>query len=306
MSALRFGLMTYEAAPIGELVARWRGFEADGWDALWAGDHLWSALDADGAPTRPRFDPWVLAACVATATERVEVGTLVSAIGMRNPTVLAKQAITLDHVSGGRFTTGLGAGGNPKDEAAAGIAPLAPDERAARFDEYAAVVRAVLDGGSYDLVGEHHSAKGVSAPPPVAGRPPLLIAAHLRSTIAVAARHADVWHTYGSLFSQLARGQQLTADESLAVTARRARALDEECERVGRDPGTVRRGFMLGFTQDKPWISVQAFRDAIGRYAEVGITEFAFPFPLQGPHDLDVFHEVVADVLPALRAGERP
>jgi len=300
VTGLRFGLMTHESAPWPELVARWQGFEAAGWDALWAGDHLWSG----GADVKPRYEAWLLAAGIAAATSTVTVGTLVSAIGMRNPSVLAKQAVTLDHMSGGRAVAGLGVGGNPKDLAAAGLTPWPVAERGPRLAEYCAVVRAMLDGGAVDVAGNHYRATGFSAP--AADRVPLLIAAHLPSTIRVAARYADVWSTYGTLFSQLARGVSLTPEESLAVTARRSALLDEECERAGRDPASVRRSFMLAFTQDTPWLSVQHFRDTIGRYADLGITEFMFPFPLQGKHDPDVFAEVVASVLPRLRAGERP
>lgn len=297
---LRFGLMTHESAPWSALVERWQGFEADGWDALWAGDHLWSGPDG----VKPRFDAWLTSAGIASATSSVAVGTLVSAIGMRNPSVLAKQAVTLDHMSDGRAVVGLGVGGNPKDLASAGLAPWPLAERGPRLAEYCAVVRAMLDGGPVDVDGKYYRASGFSAP--AASRVPLLIAAHLPATIRVAARYADVWSTYGTLFSQLARGVSLTPEESLTVTARRSALLDAWCERVGRDPASVRRSFMLAFTQDKPWVSVQHFRDTIGRYADIGITEFMFPFPLQGRHDPEVFAEVVTSVLPRLRKGERP
>lgn len=306
MTKVRFGLMTHEAAPWAELSARWQGFDAAGWDALWAGDHLWSGHGTGGAAVKPRFDAWLLAAGIATATTRPRVGTLVSAAGMRNPAVLGKQAVTLDHASGGRAVVGIGAGGNPKDLAAVGLAPWPPAERGARLAEYCAVLRAVLDGGELEVDGKHYRSRMVSAPGPVRQRIPLLIAAHMPATIAVAARYADVWSSYGTLFSQLARGISLTPDESLAATARRSRLLDAECERIGRDPAAIRRSFMLAFTQDTPWVSVQRFRETIGRYAEAGITEFMFPFPLQGEPDLDVFAEVVTSVIPVLQRGERP
>ncbi|TDC74567.1 LLM class flavin-dependent oxidoreductase [Streptomyces hainanensis] len=305
---LRFGLMTYEAAPWDELTARWRAFERQGWDALWAGDHLWSDLADDGTTSRPRFDAWLLAAGIAAATERVTVGTLVSAFPLRNPAVLAKQAITLDHLSGGRFVTGIGAGGNPRDHAVAGADSWEPAERAARFGEYATVVRGMLDQDRFDFAGDHYRVEGaVRAPAPLAApRPPLLVAAHLESTLTVAARHADVWSSYGSLFSQLRRGVRLTEAESVRLTARRGRLLDEHAERAGRDPATIRKTFMAGFTEDAPFESVERFRDFVGRYATIGITEFMFPFPLQGRHRDGVFEEVVARVLPALRTGEAP
>ncbi|MBT0773112.1 LLM class flavin-dependent oxidoreductase [Kineosporia sp. J2-2] len=307
MTALRFGLMTHAAADWPVLTERWRHFEAAGFDALWAGDHLWSALNADGnGYTQPRFDAWMLAAGIANATTRVSVGTLVSAINMRNPAVLGKQALTLDHMSGGRAVAGIGAGGNPKDGAVAGEPAWGPEEKSARLAEYLDVVRRVSSGGELAFDGTYYRTSGVAGPAPVAPQVPLLVAAHLKSSLAVTARYADVWNSYGTLFSQLAKGVKLTAQESLTVTARRSAFLDAECERIGRDPATLRRSFMLAFTQDAPWVSVQQFRDTVGGYAEAGITEFMFPFPLQGPHDPEVFTEVVETVMPRLQAGERP
>lgn len=304
MSGLRFGLKTYDAAPWPELQERWRSHEAAGFDALWAGDHVWSTRDDAGEPARPRYDSWLMAAGIAAVTTRVDVGTLVSPVGLRNPAVLGKQAVTLDHLSGGRAVAGLGAGGNPLDAAAAGLAGWTPSERSQRLDEFAGIVRQYLDKSDIEAQGTFYQAQGVSAPPPLRGR--LLIAAHSPASITAAARHADIWNSYGVLFSQLRRGITLTPAESLEATRRRARHLDDACERLGRDPATITRSFMLAFTQDRPWTSVQNFRDTIGRYADIGITEFMFPFPLQGEHDMDVFAEVVAEVIPALQRGERP
>ncbi|GAA3604865.1 LLM class flavin-dependent oxidoreductase [Kineosporia mesophila] len=303
MTALRFGLMTHAADDWSRLTERWKGFEKAGFDALWAGDHLWSALGENGY-TQPRFDAWMLAAGIAQATSHVTVGTLVSAINMRNPAVLAKQALTLDHLSAGRAVAGIGAGGNPKDGAVAGEQPWGPQEKSARLDEYLTVVNRVAAGGELSFEGSYYRTSGVAGPAPVSPKIPVLVAAHLKSSLAVTARHADVWNSYGTLFSQLARGVKLTPQESLAVTAQRSKFLDEECERIGRDPKTLRRSFLLAFTQDTPWVSVQQFRDTIGGYAEAGITEFMFPFPLQGEHSMDVFHEVVETVIPKLQAGE--
>ncbi|MFE7977427.1 LLM class flavin-dependent oxidoreductase [Streptomyces shenzhenensis] len=308
MTPLRFGLMTYEAAPWPELTARWRRFEEQGWDSLWAGDHLWSALDAEGRPVRGRFDAWMLAAGIAAATSRVTVGTLVSAAPLRNPAMVAKQAVTLDHISGGRAVAGIGAGGNPKDLAYTGVPPWPPAERGDRLEDYLTVVRGILERDSFDHDGTYFSVQGaVRAPAPVRPeRPPLLIAAHVDATLAVAARHADIWSSYGSLFSQLRRGVRLDEKTSVRLTKERAALLDAHAEHADRDPASIRKSFMAGFTEDAPWQSVERFRDFVGRFTDIGITEFMFPFPLQGPHREGVFEEVVADVLPRLRAGERP
>jgi hypothetical protein len=87
---------------VSGLTRRWQWLEELGYDSLWAGDHVWSSLN-DGQVSRPRFDAWLLAGGIAAATTRVTVGTLVSSIAYRNPAVVAEQAMTADHISGGRL-----------------------------------------------------------------------------------------------------------------------------------------------------------------------------------------------------------
>jgi alkanesulfonate monooxygenase SsuD/methylene tetrahydromethanopterin reductase-like flavin-dependent oxidoreductase (luciferase family) len=294
--------MTYEAAPWAELASRWRWLEELGYDSLWAGDHVWSSLN-DGQVSRPRFDAWLLAGGIAAATTRVAVGTLVSSIAHRNPAIVAKQAVTVDHISGGRLVVGLGAGGNPADHAVTGVPLWSSRERAARLGESAAIVAGLLGSDSFDYNGEYYTVSGaVRAPAPVqAPRPPLLVAAHVPDTLAVAARYADIWSSYGSLFSQLRRGQRLSEAEAVDVTRQRAQRLDELAAAAGRRPGSIRKSFMAGFTDDQPWESVERFRDFIGRYTAIGITEFMFPYPLQGKAGEGVFEAVSLEVLPALR-----
>jgi alkanesulfonate monooxygenase SsuD/methylene tetrahydromethanopterin reductase-like flavin-dependent oxidoreductase (luciferase family) len=304
MSGLRFGLMTYEAAPWAELVSRWQWLEGLGYDSLWAGDHVWSSLNG-GQASRPRFDAWLLAGGIAAATSRVTVGTLVSSIVYRNPAIVAKQAVTVDHISAGRLVVGLGAGGNPADHAVTGMPQWPSSERAARLGEAAAIVSGMLGDDSFDYQGSYYTVSGaVRAPAPVQlPRPPLLIAAHVPQTLSVAASYADIWSSYGSLFSQLRRGQRLSEAEALDVTRQRAERLDELAAAAGRRPDSITKSFMAGFTEDQPWESVERFRDFVGRYSAIGITEFMFPYPLQGKAGEGVFETVSQEILPGLRGA---
>lgn len=303
---LSFGLMTYEAAPWSELVERWRWFEDLGYDSLWSGDHVWSKLE-DGKASRPRFDAWQLVAGMVSATRRVTVGPMVSSIAYRNPVVVAKQAVTLDHMSGGRLVVGIGAGGNPADHATAGVSCWPQEERVARFAESVAILDGLLTEDSFDFDGEHYTVQGgVRAPMPVQSpRPPLTVAAHIDQTLQIAARHADTWSSYGTLFSQLRRGEMLSETESLRVTRKRSQRLDEFADAAGRDPAGIRRSFMAGFTKDEIWTSAEAFRDFVGRFAEIGITEFVFPWPLQGKTTEGMFEEISENVIPELQGVAR-
>ncbi|GHH71881.1 luciferase [Streptosporangium violaceochromogenes] len=300
---LTFGVMTYEAEPWPELTARWEWFERLGLDSLWAGDHVWSSI-VEGRAVRPRFDAWLLLAGMAAATTRPTLGPLVSGMPFRGPAMVAKQAVTLDHMSAGRLVLGLGAGGNPADHAACGVPLWGQDERVARFGEYVEIVRGMLSEDTFDYAGAYYQATGtVRAPAPVQPAVPLTIAAHVPGTLRVAARHADTWSSYGTLFSQMRRGVTLSEEEAVRTTARRAALLDEYAAEQGRDPSSIRRSFLAGFTADRPFASVEAFRDFVGRYREIGITEFVFLYPGPGGVDPVLFEKICAEVVPDLRAA---
>ncbi|MGW4423189.1 LLM class flavin-dependent oxidoreductase [Streptosporangium sp. NPDC004631] len=296
-----FGVMTYEAEPWSELTARWAWFEQLGLDSLWAGDHVWSSI-VDGRPVRPRFDAWLLLAGMAAATTRPTLGPLVSSMPFRSPAMVAKQAVTLDHMSAGRLVLGLGAGGNPADHAACGVPLWDPEERIARFDEYVEIVRGMLSTDAFEYSGTHYRVSGtVRAPAPIQSAPPLTIAAHVPGTLRVAARHADTWSSYGTLFSQMRRGVTLSEQEGVRTTARRAALLDEYAAEEGRDPSTIRRSFLAGFTADRPLASVEAFHDFVGRYREIGVTEFVFLYPGPGGVDPAMFERICTEAMPDLR-----
>jgi alkanesulfonate monooxygenase SsuD/methylene tetrahydromethanopterin reductase-like flavin-dependent oxidoreductase (luciferase family) len=168
--------------------------------------------------------------------------------------MLARQALSVDHISGGRLELGLGSGYSAADRAAgAGV----PD-----FATLVSTVDKAVRGES--VLG------GFPALAPVS-RVPLTVAAHGDRALRVAATYADRWVSYG--------GFGLSADDHMAVTRRRIATLDEECASTGRE---VRRMLLAGspaVTADPIWRSVSAVQDFVGRYHEAGIDEFAFYYP---------------------------
>lgn len=147
--------------------------EAAGWDGVFLWDHLqWSTK------TRPDVhDPWTLLGAIAQVTERVRIGTLVTPLTRRRVQIVAKQLLTLDHLSGGRVTFGVGLG-----EPAVGDFSAFGDEsdakvRGAMLDEGLAVLDKLLRGGEVDHDGDHLTAHGQLRPGPVQQpRPPIWVA----------------------------------------------------------------------------------------------------------------------------------
>jgi F420-dependent oxidoreductase-like protein len=203
--------------------------EAGGLEGLFRSDHYLSTIGADDRGT---LDAWTTLAGLAARTERIRLGTLVSPVTFRHPAVLAKSAVTVDHISGGRVELGIGAGWNEREHAAYGF-PF-PDLRVRMemLAEQVEIVHRLWTDTHVGFEGLHYRLEDCTAlPRPLQRpRPPLILGgvAGPRS-VALAVRFAD---EYNTIFA--------TADE---VRERRARVL-EGCRRVGRAPTTLRFSLM--------------------------------------------------------------
>jgi alkanesulfonate monooxygenase SsuD/methylene tetrahydromethanopterin reductase-like flavin-dependent oxidoreductase (luciferase family) len=232
---LKIGLLlpdtTAEMAGGGTL--RWAGFKAmarraeeAGFDSLWMADHLlwrFEGLPADGP-----WEAWSVLAALAEATDRAELGTLVTCTGFRNPALLAKIAATVDEISGGRLILGLGAGWHEPEYRAFGY-PF--DHRVSRFEEAFAIVRGLLRDGRVDCEGAFYSARDCELIPrgPRPQGPPLMIGSTGARMLRLTAEHADLWNG-------LAWGHAGAADLRPDLAK-----VDAACAVVGRDPATLGR-----------------------------------------------------------------
>ena len=218
--------------PIAEEEGRTRGYgeirdlaqqaERIGLDSVWVFDHLLFRFPE--RPTAGLWEAWTILAAVAEATERVALGTLVMCTAFRNPALLAKMAVTLDEVSGGRLILGLGAGWHDPEFAAFGY-PTA--RKVDRFEQALAIIAPLLREGRVDARGDLESAPDGELRPrgPRPGGPPILIGAFGPRMLGLTARYADAWNTCW-----------LGAPDLLPE--RRA-ALEAACAEAGRDPATV-------------------------------------------------------------------
>jgi len=266
-----------------------------GFDHAWLGDHF--AISS--RPTQAWFEAWTLLAALATQTTRLRIGALVSSIAWRNPAFLARQAMTVDHISQGRLELGLGpgvAGGKDRSHAMAGLEDWPPAERVARFHEVVEIVDQLLcnkvttyQGRYYELVEA-----GMCPAPIQQPRPPLVLAAHGKMALKTVAQYADTWNSFG--------GYAGTPDEILETTRQRNELLDAYCAEIGRDPRAIRRSLLVyPSVARKPFASVEAFQQVVGRYLEIGITEFIFYYPAD--EERAVFERIARDVIPSLRAN---
>ena len=117
--------------------------------------------------------------------------------------------------------------------------------------------------------------------------------------VKLAARYADAWNTEGA-YRELWHGGATAADV-LRLARERGELLSEQAAALGRDPRAIIRSFLAGFSPaaETPWASVDAFQDLVGRYRELGFSEFIFPEP--GAGETAVFERVVQEVLPGLQ-----
>ena len=284
---VRFGICTDQNLPYATLVKRWQYFEELGFDSVWDCDHF----NQPSNPSGPYFEGWTLLAALATRTERIRLGVLVSCNTFRHPALLAQEAITVDHISNGRLELGFGAGWFAGEHQRVGIDFPAPAELVGRFHEAGQILDGLLRNETTTFAGRYYRLDDAYVRPgPVQKpRPPLTLGAHKPRMLRICAEYADSWNSYG------------TVEE---IRERNA-VIDEHCAVIGRPPGDVRRSFYGWASQmasqglPDPWQSVAAFEDVVGRYVEVGVNEFIFDQPR--PEQFPVLEKVVATAIPRLR-----
>jgi alkanesulfonate monooxygenase SsuD/methylene tetrahydromethanopterin reductase-like flavin-dependent oxidoreductase (luciferase family) len=189
---MRFALSAQNFGPYGDprlLADLARDAEAAGWDGFFVWDHL---LRGDA----PVADPWISLAAIAIATERLRIGTMVTPVPRRRPWQVARQAVTLDHLSGGRVTLGVGLGSNPRMEFAPFGEETGDRERAALLDDGLEVVSRLWSGEEVDADGRYRLRGARSLPQPVQRpRIPIWVAGNWpnRGPLRRAARHDGVF-----------------------------------------------------------------------------------------------------------------
>ncbi len=280
-----FGVQTPTQRPWPELAEQWAWLERIGFDSLWLADHYVPPFKLDG----PIFEPWTLLAGLALVTERIRCGVLVSCNTFRHPPLLAKEAVTVDHISGGRLEFGLGAGWFVPEHEMFGI-PFPPNaELVGRFREAVEICHQLFTQDITTYEGTYYQVREAPFRPAPVQQPriPFTLAAHGPRMMRIVARYADRWNSTGTVVEMTERN----------------RTLDEACAEIGRDPSQILRSHLYVpgiLTEERPWDSPEALRDFMGRFAEAGIREAI----LQIPASYDPAHiERIAETAAELRRG---
>jgi alkanesulfonate monooxygenase SsuD/methylene tetrahydromethanopterin reductase-like flavin-dependent oxidoreductase (luciferase family) len=277
----------------------WRHAEDLGFHAAYTYDHLSWRTFRDG----PWFGAVPTLAAAAAATTRLRLGTLVTSPNFRHPVTLAKDLITLDDVSGGRITLGIGAGGSGFDATALGQEAWTPRERADRFAEFVPLLDKLLCEDVVSFEGEFYSAHEVRNIPGCQQRPrlPFAVAATGPRGLKLAARHGQAWVTTGDpkLFDTG------TPEQSLEAIKGQLGKLGAACEAIGRDADELEKIMLTGFAPGprSPLESMDSFVDFAGKHREAGITELVLHWPIPDSDfaaDLKTFEHIATEGLKQL------
>ncbi|MFD3550865.1 LLM class flavin-dependent oxidoreductase [Streptomyces goshikiensis] len=278
---------------------QWVRAERLGFHTAYTYDHLSWRTFRDG----PWFGALPTLTAAATATERLRLGTLVTSPNFRHPVTLAKELISLDDISGGRVTLGIGAGGDGFDATALGQEAWTPRERADRFGEFVPLLDRLLTEGAVTQQGTFYSAEEARTIPGCVQEPrlPFAVAGNGPRGLKLAARYGQAWVTTGDpkVF------ENGTPEDSLEAIRGQLAKLDKACAEIGRNAAQMEKILLTGFTPERNTMleSVDAFVDFAGRHRELGFTEIAIHAPIPDSDfaaDETVFEKIATEGLAQL------
>lgn len=215
--------------PYGELEQLWRTADRIGFETVWDYDHFYGPKES----TDPTYEGWTTLAAMAAVTKRARIGCLVSSVTFRNLAVMAKMAVTVDHISGGRLNFGIGAGWHEDEHCGYGIDFPAPGTRVAMVDEALTVLRRLWTEESVTFAGQFFTLEQALCEPKPCQHPhpPIVIGGSEPKMLRVIARHADMWNMPGH------EGPERWG----AVNAQ----LDQACVDVQRAPAEILRSAQM-------------------------------------------------------------
>lgn len=237
---MRFGFKTsLQETDWETLSSVWvRADAIDLFESGWVNDHLYNPYFPATSDSSHSYEAFTALASLATVTSRLRIGTLVSANLFRHPALLARMAVTIDHISDGRFELGLGAGWHEREHGDHGIDLMAPGARLDALSESLAAVRGLLDGEILSMQGSHVQLDQARLRPrPVQERMPITIGGSgEKRTLRIVAEHADHWN-FGSM-------------HDVDNFEHKCGVLRAHCEAVGRDCDDITKSIQMWVPED--------------------------------------------------------
>jgi alkanesulfonate monooxygenase SsuD/methylene tetrahydromethanopterin reductase-like flavin-dependent oxidoreductase (luciferase family) len=275
----RFCIVLGQRLPWPELLARTRETEALGFDALFLVDHFYGLFDVN----EPTHEAYTMLGALAPFTQTLRLGVMVAGNTYRHPIVLLKQAISVDHVSGGRVDFGVGAGWTEREHEAYGVPFPSAKERVDRFEEALEIwdlvqrqERSTYDGAHYQLLDAPFQPKSLQNP-----RLPILVGATKPRMLRLTVKHAEMWNAVA------------TPDEGRRLNVQ----LDALCEEQGRDPRSLVRSVSPSINLLE---SVDAFARGVRAYHEAGFRDITMPWP-RTEAEVPVMRAVAREVITAFK-----
>lgn len=272
---------------------KWRRAEELGFNTAYTYDHLsWLRL-AD----RPWFGAVPTLTAAALETSRIRLGTLVTSPNFRHPVPLAKELLSIDDISGGRLTVGVGSGGVGGDATVLGEPAWSLRERTKRFVEFVGLLDELLRNAETTSQGSFYNANEARMLPGTLQqpRPPFLVAADGERGMRLAAQYGQGWVTLGRTTRE---------DEScIDVVGSQLRRFDEILAESERGPKPIERVLLNGLSAERPLVSLDAFVDWAGRYQELGISELVIHWPEANTlfeSDVNIFEAIALEGLSQL------
>ncbi|MFN8031957.1 MAG: TIGR03560 family F420-dependent LLM class oxidoreductase [Mycobacterium sp.] len=244
-----------------ELEQFWRSADELGFEAVWNYDHFYGLVDN----AKPTHEGWTTLAAMAVVTRRARVGCMVTGVTYRNPAILAKMAVTVDHICGGRLDFGIGAGWHEAEHRAYGIEFPSAGTRVAMLDEALTVIRRLWTEESVSFEGRFYTLRDALCEPKPVQRPhpPIVVGGSQPKMLRVIARHADEWN--------------MPSHEGPQQWGEANARLDQACAEVGRNPVQVRRSVQL-FLHPRDPDQVSAQLDLLPEYRELGCQHAVLSF----------------------------
>ncbi len=304
---MRFSIWPTAAQPWEDILEVTAHCEQTGWDGAYFADHFMPNDPAGASPVDgDMLECWSVLAALAAAVPRIRLASLVASVTYRHPAVMAKIAATVDQISHGRLTLGIGAGWQQNEHAVYGIPLGTVGERMDRFEEAVEIVVSLLGRPRTSFTGQYfHLEDAPAQPAPVQNPLPLLIGGGgEKRTLRIAAKYADEWNAW-------------TTPELLA---HKVSVLRGHCEQVGRDPAGIHVSTqaLLYLSTDEEWLADKRenrigppliagtpgeVTEIIGRYRDAGADEIIIPDSTLGSmaRKKDTCDLFMTEVAPAFR-----